>query len=228
MRAVSATVGVEEGAARALVAGADALCLGRDLGALAVERIRAAILEAVRVGRLSEERLREAEARIAATASWASTPSPAHPLARDVGARAARRALRADGTGPLPAPPLVVELVPEPSIAAGDAGRGLGDALRKLNPHSEVRRVREAPADPAVLLTDYGGRPLVVAVRDAHRHRWQRDVIETFLGVRGDAIVVETGLPVWRPDRGRGYIATYGAGRANLEAAAERLLAGEP
>ena len=49
MRAVSATVGVEEGAVRALEAGADALCLGHDLGA---EPVHAAVVEAVRSGRL--------------------------------------------------------------------------------------------------------------------------------------------------------------------------------
>jgi beta-N-acetylhexosaminidase len=226
MGAVSATVGVEEGAVRALAAGADALCLGRDLGPLDVERVHTAIVEAVRAGRLSDERLGEAEARVVAAASWASPGSPARPPARDAGARAARRALRADGELSLRAPSLVVELVPEPSIAAGEAGRGLGEALRKLSPSSEVLRLRQAPADPAALLAGYGVRSLVVAVRDAHRHRWQREVAEAFLRVHRDVVVVETGLPVWHPDGGRGYAATYGAGRVNLAAAAERLVAG--
>jgi beta-N-acetylhexosaminidase len=226
MGAVTASVGVEEGAVRALGAGADALCLGRDLGPLDMERIHTAIVESVRVGRLSEERLGEAEARVVAAASWASPGSPGRPPAGDVGARAARRALRADGELSLRAPPLVVELVPEPSIAAGEAGRGLGDAVRKLSPSSEVLRLREAPADPAALLAGHGERPVVIAVRDAHRHRWQRDVVEAFLRVHREAVVVETGLPIWHPDGGRGYAATYGAGRVNLAAAAERLVAG--
>ena len=43
------------------------------------------------------------------------------------------------------------------------------------------------------------------------------------LALHPDAIVVETGLPLWRPEAASAYIATHGAGRANLEAAAERL-----
>jgi hypothetical protein len=35
--------------------------------------------------------------------------------------------------------------------------------------------------------------------------------------------VVETGVPEWRPEGARAYVASYGAGRANLEAVAEVL-----
>jgi hypothetical protein len=40
---------------------------------------------------------------------------------------------------------------------------------------------------------------------------------------RPGAVVVETGLPVWRPSRSRGYVATRGAGRSSLRAAEEVL-----
>ena len=63
-------------------------------------------------------------------------------------------------------------------------------------------------------------RPLVVVVRDAHRHPWQRE-----LAVPG-SVVVETGLPEWRPPDARAFVATYGAGRANLQAAADLLAGG--
>jgi beta-N-acetylhexosaminidase len=56
-----------------------------------------------------------------------------------------------------------------------------------------------------------------VVLRDAHRHPWQREL------VRPGSIVVETGLPEWRPAAVRAYVATHGAGRVNLEAAAELL-----
>jgi len=36
-------------------------------------------------------------------------------------------------------------------------------------------------------------------------------------------LVVETGVPAWRPPDARGYVFTHGAGRANLAAAAELL-----
>ena len=49
MQAISATVGVEEGAVRAIAAGADALCLGHDLFDESVMNVRDALVEAVRL-----------------------------------------------------------------------------------------------------------------------------------------------------------------------------------
>jgi hypothetical protein len=37
------------------------------------------------------------------------------------------------------------------------------------------------------------------------------------------SVVVETGLPLWRPGSARAYVATYGGGRAALDAVAELL-----
>jgi beta-N-acetylhexosaminidase len=221
MRAVSATVGVEEGAVLALAAGADALCLGHDLPA---ESIHRALLGAVRAGRLDEGRLREAAERVSDAASWAARPAPDPRASRDVGATAARRALETDGAVALSRPALVVELSPRPSMAAGEAGRGLGESLRSRLPATEVIRLAAAPPDAARLLDDHASRQLVVALRDAHRHSWQRAATESLLAAaRRDAIVVETGLPGWRPSGAAAYLATHGAGRVNLDAAADAL-----
>ncbi|MGH3003121.1 MAG: glycoside hydrolase family 3 protein, partial [Gaiellaceae bacterium] len=57
MKAVSASIGVEEAAVRALAAGVDALCLGPRFVEEQTAAIRAAIVAAVGAGRLSEERL---------------------------------------------------------------------------------------------------------------------------------------------------------------------------
>jgi beta-N-acetylhexosaminidase len=65
----------------------------------------------------------------------------------------------------------------------------------------------------------------VIVAQDAHRHPWQRAAIETALSDASDGIVVEVGLPQWRPQAAQGYVATYGAARVNLEAAADRLTA---
>jgi len=195
MRAISATVGLEEGAVRALAAGADALCLGADLTREQVQSIHAAIVRGV-----SEERLREAAARVAETAAWASSPRPHRD--REAGAEAARRALRVEGDPSLSGEPVVVELRPEATIAAGEARHGLGGI-----------QVREGEPLPPL---DDPGR-VVIVVRDAHRHAWQRELVPA------GTIVVETGLPEWRPPQARAWIATYGAGRVNLEAAAELL-----
>ena len=40
------------------------------------------------------------------------------------------------------------------------------------------------------------GRTDVYVVRDAHRHAWMREAAERSTG----AVVVEIGLPLWRPD----------------------------
>ena len=205
MRAISGTVGLEEGAVRALAAGADGLCLGAERTPEEVEAIHAAIVAAVQDGRLPEDRLREAEGRMASLAQWASAPRPGRD--REAGAEAARRALRVEGDTTLGGDPLVVELWPEASIAAGEARHGLGELLG-----AETVRLREGDPPPR---TD--GRPLVLVLRDAHRHAWQRELVP------GDAVVVETGVPVWRPPESRGYVASFGAGRANLEAVAEVL-----
>jgi beta-N-acetylhexosaminidase len=115
---------------------------------------------------------------------------------------AARRALRVEGDVTLSGEPLVIELRPEASIAAGEARHGMGGL--------QVREGEQLPP-----LDDFGR--VVVVVRDAHRHAWQRELVPP------GTIVVETGLPAWRPPQARAWVATYGAGRANLEAAAELL-----
>jgi beta-N-acetylhexosaminidase len=117
----------------------------------------------------------------------------------------------------------VIELSPTPSIAAGKAGHGLGESMRPRLPATEVVRLREAPRDTAALLDGQAGRQLVVAVRDAHRYAWQRAVAEALLERAGDGVLVETGLPCWRPEAAGGYVATHGSGRVNLDAAAALL-----
>jgi beta-N-acetylhexosaminidase len=157
----------------------------------------------VRTGRLPEERVHEAAGRIAELAAWTS-PQPSRD--REAGLEAARRAVRVDGDLALESEPLVVELWPEATIAAGPAEHGLGGILG-----ARTFRLREG--DPLPPLES----DVVFVVRDAHRHPWQRELVPP------GAIVVETGLPVWRPPEARAYLATHGAGRANLEAAAELL-----
>ena len=198
MRAVADTVGIGESAVRAVAAGADALCLGHDLSDEAVETVCRALAGAVRDGRLPEARLAEAAGRIDALAEWA-VPQPLEADAA-VGLAAARRALLVEGEARLEGPARVIELLPDPNIAAG--------------PHEHSLA--------ATLDAGTQGR-LVIVLRDAHRHQWQRYETDRLLAESPDAIVVETGLPRWRPPAARSYLATHGAGRANLEAAAEVL-----
>jgi beta-N-acetylhexosaminidase len=220
MGAVSRSAPMGEIAVRALGAGADALCLGADVDAGTVERVHTAIVEAVRAGRLDEQRLAEAAGRVAEL-SPSSRAADAPSAEGRVGIEAARRAVRAEGDVAAAGPLLVVELRPPPSIAAGEAGRGLGAALRARVRDIEIVRLDSPPEDAKAVLAARGGRRLVLVLRDAHRHGWQRATAETLLAEAGNGIIVETGIAAWRPEAASGYVITYGAGRVNLEAAAE-------
>jgi beta-N-acetylhexosaminidase len=63
----------------------------------------------------------------------------------------------------------------------------------------------------------------VAVVRDAHRDEQTRSLVAALLAARPDLILVEMGLPFWRPPEGTSYLATYGASRASAHAAAELL-----
>src|SRR5581483_6854420 len=143
------------------------------------------------------ERLVEAAGRIEALAAWAK-PVSGH-VSSGVGSGAARRAIAATGDVTLEADDVIVELRPRANIAAGEHEHSLA--------HSRVVREHEPVPDARAYV-----------VRDAHRHAWMRDAAD-----REGAVVIEVGLPVWRPVRARGYLATYGAGRASLAAADEVL-----
>jgi beta-N-acetylhexosaminidase len=77
--------------------------------------------------------------------------------------------------------------------------------------------------DAAGILAAAAGRSLVAVVRDAHRDEQTRSLVNALLAARPDLILVEMGLPFWRPPEGTSYLATYGASRASARAAAELL-----
>jgi beta-N-acetylhexosaminidase len=79
------------------------------------------------------------------------------------------------------------------------------------------------PVDAAGILAAAAGRSLVAVVRDAHRDEQTRSLVCALLAARPDLILVEMGLPFWRPPEGTSYLATYGASRASAHAAAELL-----
>jgi beta-N-acetylhexosaminidase len=145
--------------------------------------------------RVDEARLREAAQRVERLAAWA-TPQ-ARAADRSGAAATARRAVRVEGDVSVGRSARIVELRPVANIAAGELEHTLGVVVREGEPIP--------PAD-------------VYVVRDAHRHEWMRAAADV-----DGAIVVETGLPIWRPARARGYVAAFGAGRASLDAVAEVL-----
>jgi beta-N-acetylhexosaminidase len=214
MRAISGRFGMGDAAVRALAAGADALCLGHDSTDDDVEAVVRAVVAAVAAGDLNDARVAEAARRVTALAE---RPHEHAPRETGIGAEAARRALVIEGDTRFDTPPLVVEVTTEPSIAAGPAGYTFADAVHVRWPNADVGRAASA-ADVAAALARADGRQPLLVVRDAARHEWQRDAVAGALADRPDAVVVETGLPGWRP-RARGYVATLGSARVNLDAA---------
>jgi beta-N-acetylhexosaminidase len=224
MRAISATVGVEEGAVRALAAGVDAIGLGHDLFDEATRSVIAAIVDAVRAGRLTESRLVEAAGRVREVSHLPRAAAPGESVDSSIGREAARRAVVVEGTANLAAGALVVELAPEPGMAAGALPEGPGDWFADVVPGTDVVRLHDGDVGDALRAAD--GRQIVLIARDAYRHAWQRDALATLLAAAPDAIVVEVGLPHWRPEAATSYVTTHGAGRVNVQAAAERLYSG--
>jgi beta-N-acetylhexosaminidase len=221
MAAIRNTIGLAEGTVRAVDAGADAICVGGGLaGEDVVELLATALADAVRAGRLAEERLAEAAGRVGAAGG--ARGSGARPD-RGLGLEAARRALRASGLAPLAGPPAVVELRPEASIAVGVVPWGMGEVLRERDPAVTVLRFDGSP-DLDAISAAAAGRPLLVVVRDLHRRPAHAAAVDAILARRPDAIVVEMGLPVRRPPAARAWLDTHGAARASAVAAADLLV----
>ncbi len=246
MRAVSGQGGVPSAAVRALAAGVDLLCLGRDQDEEDYLAVRAALAAAVTAGELPAARLEEAAARVAGFRAALATgvlpgvgpgtpglPGPATldgargtgavPANGDgIGLAAARRALRVTGSLGILTDPLVFEVAPLGNIAVGIVPWGLAPWL----PAGSVIQVpaggARAEREVARALARAAGRSVIAVVRDAHRDPGAQEVITRLLAARPDAIVVEMGLPVWRPPA-RAYLTTYGASRTSGQAAAERL-----
>jgi beta-N-acetylhexosaminidase len=191
--------------------------------------VRAALVHAVGAGELPESRLAEAAERVAGLqARLAAARSSAGPTrAGGSGLEAARRALHLTGVLPEPHDPVVVEVEPIANMAAGNARWGL-DAWVPAGSLRRVAAVPDAGAAASVAadaLKAATGRSLILVVRDAHRSPATRSLVTAVLAERPDTILVEMGLPYWQPPAGacQAYLATYGASRANAQAAAELL-----
>jgi beta-N-acetylhexosaminidase len=130
---------------------------------------------------------------------------------------------------PLTTPPYVLDAGGRMSSQLEDAAASLLGLLRDRLPGTEGTRLT-GPADLAGLderLAAAAGRPLVLVVRDAHRHDWQRELLRRSLAARPDARVVGTGTVHDRELAGSWYLGTRGASRASLIAAAN-VLTGTP
>ncbi|MEO5875216.1 MAG: glycoside hydrolase family 3 N-terminal domain-containing protein, partial [Streptosporangiaceae bacterium] len=214
MKGASGAIGIPEAAVQALIAGSDLLCLGSREYAESINAIIDAIVRAVTDGRLSAARLEEAAQRIRRLKTWLATSGTAE-IDRAAGLEAARRAIRCQGN-PSAVNPLVLRLQAPGNIAVGPVPWGLGPWA------ADELRLDPATADAGALLARAAGRGLVLVVRDAHRHAAQRELVTTLTTARPDAVILEMGLPVWKP-AGVAHVSTFGAGLVNGQAAAEVL-----
>ncbi|MEV5413672.1 glycoside hydrolase family 3 N-terminal domain-containing protein [Thermopolyspora sp. NPDC052614] len=163
-------------------------------------------------------------------AAWGSGISGDVPLGLYAARRALRVTQRRSAVLPLRAAPHVIEMSPLLSLAVDrHTPWGVGGPLTELMPGTTVTRLPESgdgpPPDAADLdaaLAAAAGRPLVIVVRYANRHRWLTEAIDHLLAARPDGIVVEMGLP-GRTDLGAAHIATHGSARVCGQAAAEVL-----
>lgn len=168
MAGASAARGIPEAAVLALAAGADVLSLGPATPTDLVLETRAALVLAVRDGRVPEERLVEAAGRVPSLRRRQPTAS-----AGPVDPSAGPRSLVVEGELPDLTGALVVTLETPVSAAIGDVPRGIR-------------------ADHDGLVVD--GRPLVVQVRDLHRHPAREAQVRS-AAERVPVVVVDYGWP---------------------------------
>jgi beta-N-acetylhexosaminidase len=214
MAGASAGRGIPEAAVLALAAGCDLLCIGPLEEERGIRRTQAAIVEAVRTGRLPAERLADAAARVDRLAAR-SRPSAHPPQGSPIGAHddphggcvglaeAARRAFVVEGELPDLGGARVVSVGTPANIAVGEGPWG-------LEPDVVVPPGEALPAGP-----------VVVQVRDAHR---RPEVGAMLQAVEGPAVVVEWGWPAERTgwaDRPHPRVCTRGSSRPAVQAVEE-------
>jgi beta-N-acetylhexosaminidase len=231
MDAVARTWTTPGAAALAIAAGADAVCIsGAQHDEDIVEACRRAIVDAVREGRLPEQRLADAAARVHALASrprQARRAPDDDSAAAPVDVAAADRSLRVRGRPQLPPGPLDVVVRTGPvNIAAGVVPWHPAPQLAAARPGTRVHEGRSAlDAAPGAFLDR--GRPLVVVVRDLHRHPDLAREVSALVAARPGAVVVEMGVPVLDPGGGA-WVCSSGASAASGAAVTRALLGGEP
>ncbi|WP_407358540.1 glycoside hydrolase family 3 protein [Microbacterium sp. LTA6] len=238
MAAIRETVGIGGGAAQALAAGADLLCIGNPTnpGAAALPdqdrrdflAARDGIVAALREGSLSRERVEEAAARVAALASLrraAASELSAEPIDFDAAA-VVDRAIAVTGGTLVAASALAVVDARQRSSLAVDSAAGFvsealaaGDFLVRLDVASSSADAQQSALADAVAAS---GRTVVLVDRpDADAG--QRALVERAAVLDPAAAVVNVGLAARHP-LPLPTVEVGAASRLGAEVARERLL----
>jgi beta-N-acetylhexosaminidase len=228
MAAVRERYGAAGATVRALAAGIDLVCVDQVTTEADLAELETAITAAVRDGSLPEARLVEAARRAAEFAAWrrealldsASASGSGVQQAEEGyankgvdGLAVARRAVRV-----LRAEPDALPLARPPHVLEAALPRSLADRLCDLLPGTTSAPLAEV-FDAAELPP---GRPLVIAVRGIQRTPEDVERVTALVKERPDVIVVELGVPHVDPG-GAAWVATYGASKVSMVAAAEVL-----
>lgn len=212
MRALTSRLSLSQAAVAALQAGVDLICIGGgNAGPEVVDTLQKAIAAGV-----AKSRLLEAAARCAEVARWRASQPPPDRADAGVGLEAARRAIRVQGDVRIGPGAVIVEL---------EGGRSIAIGAHRPRLFEKSVYWTEQAVDVPGLVERAGGRDLAIVVRDPHRLPWQAETLRELLAARPDAVVVDLGFPALEP-RARGLLRTFGAGRVNLQAAAERMQVG--
>lgn len=231
MRGVRDYAEIGEAAVLALGAGADALCLGSWSFGEDVDTVVAAISAAVDDGRLSLERLEEANDRLARMGSRDAVDE--EPDAR-YGEQLAREVISVGGDATVATENvLVVRLDPVASPAAGraegDVERFLSDAGRNVetiriaaDTYAAEQMLSGALSEFAEQYGDDG--TLVLLLRSPHRFEWQEPIIAAIREAHPEAIVLDMGVQHHDFSDFRAWVRSYGSSRSCALAASEVLL----
>ena len=218
MQAISAGVGRGPGAALALAAGVDLVCIGNPnhpvpyADEAAYHEVHAAVVDAVVAGRVPLDRLEEAVRRIAELAWWVGENRAAGVAADaevgrsggDVGAgpreaavQVARAALEVHDASLRQGAAHVLDLRGAPGMAAGPRASGVIGALRERRADLVVHELLSSP-DPlhalSAALTGAQGHGLIVVTSGPRRSPTTDRQLASILATRPDAVVVATGF----------------------------------
>ena len=212
--------GVADAAVRALRAGADFLCLGSNFDQAMTSTVIDAIVPAVVAGGIPGSQLEVSHKRIASLRGESAVPQLDE---SDAARRVAEGAIVVGGRLPV-GPFAVLECRPRLSMASFNVAWGVAAELGQQGwPTMMIHEADDLDSACAEFIAMAGGRPMLIVVRDAAVHTWQRDVIERCVVAGRITVVAEMGWPSeWRPPSSV-YIVTHGAARVSAQAMIQLL-----
>jgi beta-N-acetylhexosaminidase len=234
MKAITDRFGAGEAAVRSVVAGADLVLLGPDLARQ--REVHAALLAAVRSGRITPPRLqaalaasRELRRRAAVAPRVSETQDPAA-LALEIARRAVTLVWSQAGVLPVREGARLLAVAPRPTGFGADPH--LGEHLAALGANVETLVTAGNPTAEQVARAEQLARTADVVI--VGTFRWLGDfpagasrLVQALVASGKPVIAVALGNPDdarFYPARPAAYLASYGTRLPNLRAAAEVIL----